>query len=52
MTTETPEIKRILKVIQIMKRLAERSFYGKLTASWEAGRIVNVKVEESYKIEE
>jgi len=48
----TPELKRIIKVIAIFKQLAERKYYGKTTLSWEAGKIVNLKVEESYKIEE
>jgi len=48
----TPEVKRILKVIAIFKQLCGRKYYGKTTLSWEAGKIVNLKVEESYKIEE
>lgn len=48
----TPEVKRILKVIAIFKQLAQRRYYGKTTLSWEAGKVVNLKVEESYRIDE
>ena len=48
----TSEVKRIAKVLQFFKALAMRKFYGKTTASWEAGKIVNLKIEESFKVEE
>lgn len=40
------------KLIEIIKELIERKFYGELTIKFEAGRIVLVKKIENIKLEE
>ena len=39
------------KLVDLIQGLIDKKFYGKLTISFEAGNIVNIKKEESIKIE-
>ena len=48
----TPKEKRLLKVVSILNKLTDRDFYGRTTVSFESGKAVNLKVEESYKVDE
>ena len=38
------------KLLKLIKTLISENFYGKLTISFECGRIVHVKKEETIKV--
>jgi len=42
----------IEKLLAFIKKLIDNKFYGKLTVSFEAGKVVHLKKEESIKLSE
>ncbi len=41
---------KLKRLMAIIKAYMDRTFYGKITVSLEAGQIVNLKVEENIKL--
>ena len=47
----TPIVQKLAQVVRVLKGLAARKFYGKITISFEGGTPLNIQVTESFKVE-